>query len=87
MVVFLGTPHRGSSLAAWGETVSNMAKLTLKDSNRYIIETLYVNYEVLDNTQEEFQRTVLENGIKIHSFQEARGISGVKGRSGKVNSI
>lgn len=86
MVVFLGTPHRGSSLAGWGTIAANLASAALHHSNKDIIETLKVNGEVLDNIQDEFQAAVLEYGIKIHSFQEARGISGVKGLSGKVSS-
>jgi hypothetical protein len=82
--VFLGTPHRGSDFAAWGSIASNLAKLTLQDSNKNIVETLKVNGEVFDNIQEEFQRIVLEDRIIIHSFQEAKGVSGIKGLSGKV---
>jgi len=56
----------------------------LQDSNRKIIEALEVNSEVLDNINEEFKSIVHNGGIKIHSFQEARGISGMKGIHSKV---
>src|SRR2546430_15797046 len=84
LIVFLGTPHRGSAYATWGEIASNLARLTLQDSHKRIIETLEVNSEVLDNIHEEFKNIVQDHGTKIHSFQEARGISGVKGLHGKV---
>ncbi|KAH6653249.1 hypothetical protein BKA67DRAFT_312556 [Truncatella angustata] len=71
-------------MAAWGTIVSKLARLAFQDSNRRLIETLKVNGEVFDNIQDEFLRIVLEGGIRVHSFQEARGISGVKGLSGKV---
>ena len=84
LIVFLGTPHRGSAYAGWGEIASNLARLALQDSNKKIIETLEVNSEVLDNIHEEFKSIVHECGTRIHSFQEARGISGMKGLHEKV---
>lgn len=85
LIVFLGTPHRGSLYAGWGGIASNLACLALQDTNKKIIETLDVNSEVLDNIQEEFNTIVHESGIKIHSFQEARGLSGLIGLDGKVS--
>jgi hypothetical protein len=48
LVVFLGTPHRGSAYAGWGQVASNLARLALQDSNKKIPETLEVNNRVLD---------------------------------------
>ncbi|KAI0537281.1 hypothetical protein GGR58DRAFT_527494 [Xylaria digitata] len=84
LIVFLGTPHRGSSSAGWGVIASNLAKLAFQDSNKRIIQTLEPNSEVLDNIHDEFLKVVHEASIKVHSFQEARAISGVKGLDGKV---
>ncbi|KAI0179599.1 hypothetical protein GGR52DRAFT_579405 [Hypoxylon sp. FL1284] len=84
LVVFLGTPHRGSSSAGWGTIASNLASLALQDTSKRIIKTLEVNSEVLDNIHDEFQGIVLDKRIHIHSFQEARDISGIKGPHGKV---
>lgn len=63
---------------------SNLASCALQDTNKRIVQTLEVNGEVLDNIHEEFVKIVLESYLKIHSFQEGRGLSGVKGFSGKV---
>ena len=49
-------------------------------------ETLKVDSEVLDQIHKEFEKAVYNGGIKICSFQEARGISGVKGLHNKVGS-
>ena len=84
LIVFLGTPHRGSAYAGWGEIASNLARLALQDSHKKIIDTLEVNGEVLDNIHEEFKSIVHNHGTRIHSFQEARGISGMKGLHRKV---
>lgn len=61
-----------------------MARLALQDSNKKVLETLEVNSEILDNIQEAFKTIVHEDGLKVHSFQEARGISGMKGLHYKV---
>jgi hypothetical protein len=81
----LGTPYRGSTSAEWGAVASRLASLTLQDSNKKFIEELEVNGEIFDNIQDEFQQIVHNGGIKIQSFQEAQGISGVKGLDGKVS--
>ncbi|TRX96992.1 hypothetical protein FHL15_002298 [Xylaria flabelliformis] len=84
LIIFLGTPHRGSSYAGWGAIASNLVSLAFQDSNKGIVQSLEVNSEALDNIQEEFLRIAHKDGIKVHSFQEARAISGVKGLHGKV---
>ena len=84
LVVFLGTPHRGSAYAGWGQIASNLARLALQNSNKKILETLEVNNEILDNIHEEFKTIAITGPMKIHSFQEAQGITGVRGVSAKV---
>ena len=84
LIVFLGTPHRGSAYAGWGEIASNLAMLGLQDSNKRLVQALEVNGEVLDNIHEEFKTILGACDIKIHSFQEAKGISGMKGLHNKV---
>jgi len=39
---------------------------------------------VLDNIHEEFKTILVKSAIKVHSFQEAKGISGMKGLDSKV---
>lgn len=85
-IVFLGTPHRGSRYADWGEIASKIAQLALQDSNEKIVATLEVNSEVLENIHEEFKNILNEHGIKVHSFQEAHGMTGIKGLDSKVSS-
>lgn len=84
LIVFLGTPHRGSAYAGWGQIASNLARLALQDTNKKILETLEVNNEVLDNIYKDFKTIVFKGGIKIHSFQEAQGIFGMKGLDKKA---
>jgi hypothetical protein len=84
LVIFLGTPHRGSSYAGWGQIVSNLVRLTLQDSNKRLLETLDVNSEVLDIIHEEFKTIAYNRKLKIYTFQESRGITGMKGLNEKV---
>ncbi len=56
----------------------------LQDPHKKIVEALEVDSEVLDNIHEQFVKYVYDDGIRIHSFQEARGISGMKGLHEKV---
>ncbi|RDW69812.1 hypothetical protein BP6252_08832 [Coleophoma cylindrospora] len=84
LIVFLGTPHQGSAYAGWSEIASNLTRLAMQDSNRGIFQTPEVNSEFLDNIHEEFKNVVDQSQIKIHSFQETQGISGMKGLQNKV---
>ena len=84
LIIFLGTPHRGSGVASWGQIASNLARLALQDSHKKIMDTLEVDSEVLDNIHEQFVLAISEQNIRIHTFQEGQGISGMKGLHGKV---
>ncbi|KAI2469436.1 hypothetical protein F4781DRAFT_216030 [Annulohypoxylon bovei var. microspora] len=83
-IIFLGTPHRGSSYAGWAMIASNIASLALQDANEKILKALDVDSEVLDNIHEKFIDVVATSTIKIYSFQEAHGMSGTKILNAKV---
>ncbi|KAL9047685.1 MAG: hypothetical protein Q9162_007966 [Coniocarpon cinnabarinum] len=87
LIVFLGTPHRGSQYADWGQIASKLARLTLQDPNEKLLQGLEVNSEVLDNIDEQFMSIAVSANIGIHSFQEARGVTGVRGLSGRVSGM
>lgn len=72
-------------MASWGHIAANLAQLALQDSNKKIIESLEVSGEVLDNIYDEFKVIVQENAVQLYSFQEARGITGMKGFQNKVS--
>ena len=86
LILFLGTPHRGSGYAGWGQIASNFAHLAGYDSNKKLLEALDLNSEVLDNIHEEFKTIAFKGTIKVHSFQEAHGITGMRGLENKVCS-
>ena len=51
-----------------------------------LIEALDVDDAVLDNINEQFVNIAVDNDIRTHSFQEGRGIAGMKGKYEKVVS-
>ena len=84
LIIFLGTPHRGSGMADWGQIASNLAGLALQDAHKKIVKSLEVDSEILDNIHEQFVLRISQCNIRVHSFQEGQGISGIKGLHGKV---
>ncbi|CAH0003652.1 unnamed protein product [Clonostachys byssicola] len=72
LIIFLGTPHRGSRVADWGKILSNLSRVALQQPNSRILRGLQVDSEVLENIHEEFKVHVHRHEFKIYSFQEGR---------------
>ncbi|WZH48136.1 uncharacterized protein QYS62_009302 [Fusarium acuminatum] len=74
-VIFLGTPHHGSSLAKFGELVSRSVGL-LKETNSDIVQVLTRDSEVLARIQDSFQALLMARSkdessmIEITCFYE-----------------
>jgi hypothetical protein len=66
--------------AGWGQIAANLACVALQGANKKILETLEANSEVLDNIHENFMNLVFKSGMKIHSFQEAKGMKELDGK-------
>ncbi|QPC71750.1 hypothetical protein HYE68_002502 [Fusarium pseudograminearum] len=81
-VIFLGTPHHGSSLAKMGELVSRSVGL-IKDTNSDIVQVLTPDSEVLARINDSFQALVIKrsrnesNTIEITCFYEELPKKGV----------
>ena len=71
-------------MASLGLIVSRIASLALMDTNSKVLRDLRPNSTLFDKIGFEFSKMLRKNTFQIHSFQEARGISGVRGFSGKV---
>jgi hypothetical protein len=82
--MFLGTPHRGSAAAGWGEIVARLSRLVMQDTNKRLISTLDLDSETLNRIHEDFKDLIMSSQVKIHSFQEARGILIAGGKTLKV---
>ncbi|KAF9775442.1 hypothetical protein IL306_006450, partial [Fusarium sp. DS 682] len=81
LVVFFGTPHRGSPQVSWGKLASNFATyFLLLDTNSNIVVDLDQNSQTLERIHTRFIDIVLKNNIMIHSFQESREIVSLRGK-------
>lgn len=83
-VVFCGTPHRGSDTAAWAGLATNLVAMAFMDTHKKLLSDLLVDSETLDLIQEDFMKLLYKRPIRIHSFQEGRGLTGVKCLHNKV---
>ncbi|CAG9954248.1 unnamed protein product [Clonostachys rosea f. rosea IK726] len=83
LIVFLGTPHRGSRAAGWGVTAAKLAHLAFSP-NIGLVESLDVNSLALDTIHEEFINIVHDFRLHIHSFQEGRPMATIPGHIEKI---
>lgn len=68
---FLGTPHRGSSWAAWGEIATGLAG-TIFDTNSALIKHLEVNGEALMQLEKNFGTLIHKRTFLTKTFKEGR---------------
>ncbi len=85
-VIFLGTPHRGSSDASWGLIFSAIAKAAHFDVNKTVLRDLdpLSGSPTLQMLQDDFLGIVRRGNIEIYTFQEGAGKTGFASFSGKV---
>ncbi|KEF52071.1 uncharacterized protein A1O9_12061, partial [Exophiala aquamarina CBS 119918] len=67
-VIFLGTPHRGSSQEALGEVVANVAKLSFRQPNNQLLQTLKPDSHILENQRDQF--TTISRSLNIVCIRE-----------------
>ncbi|KAJ4304789.1 hypothetical protein N0V90_000317 [Kalmusia sp. IMI 367209] len=81
-IIFLGTPHHGSGLAHWAETLAKAVGM-LKQTNSKILATLRSDSEVLERIQHSFHTMIRSRGhdglpsIEITCFFEELPLLGV----------
>jgi hypothetical protein len=83
-VFFLGTPHRGSNFATLGNTIRQIVTAVGFDTNEKNIKALQFDSFELELSREEFAKQWRQGSFQVRTFQESRGIVGVRGLSGKV---
>ena len=81
-VCFLGTPHRGTSLATLGETVARVTNVLGWSPSLQVLQALKYDAETLDRIQRHFKETLelcksQGRQISICSFCEANKTSGI----------
>ncbi|KAI1299607.1 hypothetical protein F5Y03DRAFT_249326 [Xylaria venustula] len=69
-VMFLGTPHRGSSAAGVGEIARKAAGLLLMDTNSRLLDSLSLRNSDLERCQDVFSSLWLKYNFQVKTFQE-----------------
>jgi hypothetical protein len=67
-VIFLGTPHRGSSKETLGEVVANVALLSFRRPNKQLLRTLKPDSHILENQRDQF--TTISSNLSIVCIRE-----------------
>ncbi|KAH7204891.1 ankyrin repeat-containing domain protein [Fusarium redolens] len=67
-IVFMGTPHRGSSVADWGSILAGIARIMFLKPKRQLLDDLRSNSRTLSDISEDFLKIVSRYSIK--SFYE-----------------
>lgn len=80
-VIFLGTPHRGSSYAGLAVIAAKAASATLQEPNMPLLRALKPESEILDRISEAFARMLAFKELDVHSYFEELPM----GKLGKVN--
>lgn len=91
-IFFFGTPHSGADAAEWGIVLSNIVGTIPLGPSTYkeILRGLSPDSEKLDNLTRDFNDILnadipIQQKIKIFSFQEGKGMTGVARFDGKVS--
>jgi Putative serine esterase (DUF676) len=70
-VMFVGTPHRGSSSASLGKIAFEISRVFLQSPNLKILRSLEPDSDMLERISRQFNTIIsTESRIKLHSFRE-----------------
>jgi protein SERAC1 len=67
-VIFLGTPHRGSDQETLGEVAANVAKLSFRQPNKQLLQTLKRESHILESQRDQF--TTISSNLSIVCIRE-----------------
>jgi hypothetical protein len=76
-IIFLGTPHRGSSIASLGKMAQETTKLLWKRPNVGVLRDLESSSQTLDRIGRGFSQILVETPIEIQSFREELPTKGI----------
>ncbi|CZR51417.1 uncharacterized protein PAC_01293 [Phialocephala subalpina] len=83
-VIFLGTPHRGSSKENLGEVVANVAKLSFRQPNKQLLATLKTDSHILENQRDQF--TTISSNLSIIVKEASASYDGFNVRRDAINA-
>jgi len=80
-IIFMGTPHGGSHIAGWGNTVAEYVNV-FRGTNRDILGNLLPGSSDIQRTEEDFQHMLLRKDIslKLYCFYEALKMNDIVGK-------
>ena len=81
---FLGTPHRGSSYAGWGEIARGLTSIFF-DTNPSLIINLKAYNEHLMQLQDNFGLLLFRRTFWVYTFIEAKGFKPLPFLKSKVS--
>lgn len=88
-LVFCGCPHRGSNVLSWSKLKLSFISASVSDSRAKLLSDLKVDPDVLELIQDDFLKTLRRSlthpAFRIHSFQEARAVTGMVGMNDRVS--
>jgi hypothetical protein len=71
-VIFMGTPHRGSQLASYADTIVTCIKVAGFKANTASLQRLQVNSDDLDELGSQFGSLLQAEEIKVLTFYELK---------------
>ncbi|EFR01669.1 hypothetical protein MGYG_04672 [Nannizzia gypsea CBS 118893] len=83
-IIFLGTPHRGSNLAKFGEALRKIASFTGFGTNPRIIRLLHWDNPDLKASHNDFMQQWNQDKFLVRTFQEGLPFEPLNGILGKV---
>ncbi|KAE8161884.1 ankyrin repeat-containing domain protein [Aspergillus tamarii] len=86
-IIFLGTPHRGSSMAPLGETMRKIVATSGFDTNDKNIRALRFDSTKLEVSREDFMRQWRQERFVVRTFQESQGYKGFNGVVMDISSL
>lgn len=69
-IIFLGTPHHGSSYANFGKHVARILSAVSRDTNVRLLRSIEPDSEILERISEDFRSIITRKRIRICSFVE-----------------
>ncbi|KAF1999558.1 hypothetical protein P154DRAFT_214623 [Amniculicola lignicola CBS 123094] len=74
-IIFLGTPHHGSSYASLGRRFARIIRFISRDTNVGLLRSMEEDSEILERISEDFRITLARKDIKVCSFVEELSMS------------
>jgi hypothetical protein len=74
-IIFLGTPHHGSSYASFGKHVARVVKFIRRDTNVSLLRSIEQDSEILERISEDFRTILTRRRLKVCSFVEELSMS------------